>query len=208
MKSKKKLFLGVCATAVLTAAVISGVKILSGTGVFSLIKLFGQKGEKTRAYLEMSPAELKELSDEELIEAVTDRLFYEEGDNMPEESLKLFSAAKRVFYVVNYFDMEVQNGGIGQFFENSSVACAPYLSDSLGETGALSYKELFDKFIAENGIDPENPGSFDYNDEKEYEELNEKYHLDDFDEEYMALYEEEGLDTFLAAFVRENINEF
>ena len=88
--------------------------------------------------------DLKKLSNEDLREALSERLIIEEDRNEWEvsECLINFKGAKKIYYIVNYFDMEVQNGGLCQFFVNSSRDVAPYIIECLKIIGADSYKNL------------------------------------------------------------------
>ena len=98
------------------------------------------------------------------------------------------------------FDMEVQCGGLCQFFYNDCEE-APYVSQSLAEIGAAEYQRLYDDFIADNDID------ISRLDEIEYEDMYDMYPFDDFDDDYYELYGRQPLETMLAAYIRAYIDE-
>ena len=81
-------------------------------------------------YIDMSTEELSALSDDELYEAVIARLDHKinEYDDM-QEGINSLSYKQKVVYSVSYLEMEVNNGGLCQFFVNSSRYVAPYVSE-------------------------------------------------------------------------------
>ena len=98
---------------------------------------------------------------------------------------------------------EVNNGGLCQFFVNSSRAFAPFVSESLFAVGADKTKELFDNFISENNIDLKDLNSFIITDLSEFAEQNQRYPFDDFDNKY---YEIGEINHLLIKYARENID--
>ena len=94
--------------------------------------------------------ELLTLSDEDLYEAV-----YFQNLDIAEENeeheLEQFTGPRRVVYILNLFNGEIQNGGLCQFFVNSSSEVAPYVAEALESVGAQAHKKLFEEFVAENG---------------------------------------------------------
>ncbi len=135
----------------------------------------------------MTPEELKEVDDTALGEFLMER-FYENWDLSDCKH-----DAQRVYFVVVNLQYEVANGGLQQFFDNSSNACAPYVSASLAAIGAPEAKALFDRYISQNGIDVQNYDDVDIG------------NSDDFDDEY---YEMMGdIDSLLLQFARDNMND-
>ncbi len=98
---------------------------------------------------------------------------------------KLTNAQKFV-YSLNRLEAEVNNGGLCQFFVNSSSECAPYVSEALAAVGALEIKELFDNFIIENNIDVNDLSSFKIRDINEYKAQTERFDFDSFDVRFYA----------------------
>lgn len=104
---------------------------------------------------------IEDLSDYDLVEEA----YFGLGDDF-----EAFNDAQRVVYTVAEFDMEVQCGGLCQFFYNDCEE-APYVSQSLAEIGAAEYQRLIDDFIADNDID------ISRLDEIEYEDMYDMYLL-------------------------------
>ena len=134
---------------------------------------------------------IEDLSDYDLVEEA----YFGLGDDF-----EAFNDAQRVVYTVAEFDMEVQCGGLCQFFYNDCEEVS-YVSKSLAEIGAAEYRKLYDDFIADNDID------ISRLDEIEYEDLYDMYLFDDFDDAYYELYEKQPLETMLASYIREHIDE-
>lgn len=134
---------------------------------------------------------IEDLSDYDLVEEA----YFGLGDDF-----EAFNDAQRVVYTVAEFDMEVQCGGLCQFFYNDCEE-APYVSQSLAEIGAAEYQRLYDDFIADNDIDISGL------DEIEYEDMYDMYPFDDFDDDYYELYGRQPLETMLAAYIRACIDE-
>lgn len=149
-------------------------------------------------YKSMSNEQLLELSEDELYDAVSCVCSLDIDDDKLDSANEL----QRAFYVVNYFDLEVNNGGLCQFFVNSSRVCAPYVSKSLEIIGALKTKKLFDRFVADNKIDLENLDSFIIIDVDEFKTQKKRYPFDDFDNFY---YETEEIHKLLISFAKKNI---
>ena len=113
--------------------------------------------------------------------------------------------AQKTLYVAWKYDMEVQNGGLCQFFVNPSRALAPYLEDVLHTIRADSHRELFHSFVQENDIDINDLSSFIIRSVDEFQEQNERYPFDDFDKAFMRL---PSIYDYMFAFVKAHMDEF
>jgi hypothetical protein len=60
------------------------------------------------------------------------------------------SPERRNLFVVMTFDMEIQNGGLEQFFWNTEGKYASLLADSLRAVGLDDIAKLYDDFISAN----------------------------------------------------------
>lgn len=114
----------------------------------------------------------------------------------------IISKKQKLLYSLIEFEMEVNNGGLCQFFVNSSRECAPYISEALNEIGAFDLKKLYDSFIADNNIDVNDLSSFISNDIDEYQAQTERFDFDSFDDEF---YEDENLHQQIINYARKNI---
>ena len=168
--------------------------------IFGAVKQAKNNQKKYEKYKSMTNEELLNLSDRELFEAVNAVCYL----GIDEEKIDRINTCQRVFFTVSNLDAEVNNGGLCQFFVNSSRACAPYVSQSLEDIGALKTKKLFDDFVKENNIDVNNLDSFRIDDVSEFEEQNNRYPFDDFDTAY---YEIEEINKLLVSYARINIRE-
>ena len=162
--------------------------------------------EREARYPIMSTDELAALDDEELFEAVNVRT-ENKVDSFEEltEGFHSLNDSQKVFYTLNWLEMEVNNGGLCQFFVNSSRVAAPFVSEYMGVVGADAHKKLFDEFIQKNNINVTELSFFDIEKIEEFEEKAESYPFDDYDEAY---YEMEPLHTYLQKYIREHVVDF
>lgn len=162
--------------------------------------------DSSKNYFKMSAEELACLSDEELYDAIIARIEKRVDSQVElEMGVKSLNSSQRLVFSLDWFIIEVENGGLCQFFVNSSRMIAPFVSDYMESVGAKEHKKLFDEFIGKNNINLYDLTFFDVNREEEYAEKAEKYPFDDFDN---AFYELEPLKTYLIKFIRENIEDF
>ncbi len=162
--------------------------------------------KREKQYLEMSHDELNALSDEELFYAVMIRTEHkvDEHDNWA-EGVNSLNPYQKIFYSVNWLEIEVNNGGLCQFFINSSRMVAPLVSEYMSAIGAEDHKRLYDGFLEKYKIDPADVSSFASSDWEELERQYERYPFDEYDD---AFYDMEPLETYLTKFARENLVEF
>lgn len=166
--------------------------------------------EKIAAYQSMSAEEFQALPDDELYDAAIARIekvvdaFGDEDEDI-QKGLKTMPIVQRVVYTVDYLEREVNNGGLCQFFVNSSRNFAPYVSESLDAIIATMHKELFDDFIEDNHIDVHDLTSFIIYDVDEFEKQWERYPFDAFDEKF---YEYGVFEDALLAYIKAHIDEF
>lgn len=149
---------------------------------------------------------LLSLSNEELYETVYGQniaICQEAGDS--DQEILLFTGARRTVFVVNLLDMEIQNGGLCQFFVNSSRNVAPYVSQALADIGAEAHRKLFDEFMETNDIDVNDLGSFRIKRIEDFQKQAKRYDFDAFDDRY---YELDALTDLVADYIRKNIAEF
>ena len=169
-------------------------------------KSIAKEKAKEARYLEMMTDELYALSDDELFDAVLTRTenkvdSFEEW----EDGVNSLNNSQKIFYSVNWLEMEVDNGGLCQFFVNSSRMVAPLVSGYMGIIGAKDHKKLYDDFVTKNKIDLHDLSFFDVDKTEEYKKKTEKYPFDEYED---AFYELEPLETYLKKFIREHLADF
>ncbi len=158
-----------------------------------------------KKYLKMTTNELLQLSDDELFNAVwarTESIVSSKEDLS--EGFDSLNEEQRIFYAVNYLEMEVNNGGLCQFFVNSSRMVAPIVSDYMGIIGAIEHKKLYDTFIEKHQINTRDLSSFDSETMEAFQSQYERYPFDEYDD---AFYELEPLQSYLIPFVKKNIEK-
>ncbi len=150
--------------------------------------------------------DLLTLSDDDLYETVYfQNLDIAESAEDEDRELEQFAGARRTVYILNTFDSEIQNGGLCQFFVNSSRLVAPYVSESLKKINADEHLRLFEDFVTANGIDVSNLESFKTNSVREYKKQTKRFDFESFDDKY---YELPALQDKIVEFIKNHINEF
>ena len=156
--------------------------------------------KKASKFKSMSIDDLLALDDENLydaVECVCEDAVYDIND--PE-----LTEAQIYVYSLTRFEAEVNNGGLCQFFVNSSGECAPYISPALDTIGANELKTLFDNFILENNVDVNDLSSFKIDDISQYEEQTKRFDFDSFDDKF---YENGDIHQQIIDYARKNIEQ-
>lgn len=159
-------------------------------------------------YVKMSLEELELLNDRDLLEGIYTRLLKETEDLEGEQELENLNDSKKVAYIAIWFHQEMLNGGLCQYFVNSSRYTAPMISSYLKLIGAEKYSEMYDKFVEVNNIKVDNLSKFEIKKPKEYSKQYEKCNFEEFDEKYYELDETDPLEIYIAKYIREHINQF
>ena len=100
-------------------------------------------------------------------------------------------------------ELEVMNGGLCQFFANCPD-CAASVPEALEAIGAAEHKTLYDRFLADTGIDPLDP-VFQTEDMDAFSRLYELWPWEDFDDAYLSL---TPIPELLEAYVQSNPDAF
>lgn len=120
-------------------------------------------------------ADVTELSGDELVVALA----------LTAEDFRDMSPAEKTAYTGACLELEIQNGGLCQFFANNPD-CAAYVPQALENLGATEHLALYTRFLADNGIDPLDK-RFLTEDMEEFSALYDLYPWDDFDLSYPEL---------------------
>lgn len=147
--------------------------------------------------------DLLTLSDDDLFETI----YFQNIDiaETEDKELEQFTGARKTVYVLGLFDSEIQNGGLCQFFVNSSRIVAPYIIESLRYVGADEHLTLFEEFITTNNIDVSDLESFKVFSKRGYIKQTKRFDFDSFDNKY---YELPALQEKLVTYIKNNIHEF
>lgn len=142
------------------------------------------------------------LSNDDLYEAVYFKLldFVESYEN-EESALAVMNENQKVFYVLSLYDSEVQNGGLAQFFANSTSFLAPYISEALDKINAKEHKILFDNFLRNNNVTLTQETLEDFFANNDIPDQS----WENFDETYYTL---SDIQSSLTTLIRKNINDF
>ena len=100
------------------------------------------------------------------------------------------SRAMQALHVVLVFDMEIQNGGVAQFFWNQGSSYAALVAEMLRETGLEDIAALYGDFLYDNYIQLEEIDSY----RDQFPHMDENYYechpFESFDKAYMKIWEE------------------
>ena len=186
-------------------------------GIFRSIKLIlaVRKAMKNsvREFMQQQTESLS-LTTEELAALDDDMLFFSaisrtehiiDNYEESEDGFAALNAHQKVLFSVNALESEVNNGGLCQFFVNSSRAVAPFISDSLGLIGAEEHKALFDGFISKYRIDLNDLSSFMIRRTRDFDKMTKRYPFDEYDD---AFYELPALEEPLTKYIRAHIDAF
>lgn len=107
-----------------------------------------------------------------------------------DEAFDLLPASAQAIYVVAILDMEVQNGGLLQFFTNCDSSYATKVAESLRAVGLEEMAVLYESFLAEHHIALNDLSAFQVASLEDFSALYSAYpFFNDFDDAYMALWE-------------------
>ena len=137
------------------------------------------------------------LSDSEINDYIIDLWVNFDGNNE-------YTKEQLVVISLTAYDSEINNGGLCQFFSNSSRVFAPMISNSLEQIKATKHKELFDKFVKDNKINLKKLDSFETDNVDEFIDQYDEYPFDEFDSEYYQL---ESMTNLLIKYAKDHYNE-
>lgn len=156
--------------------------------------------KKAKKIREMGKENLLALEDEEFYEAMIclcdDAVYDMKAADLTKEQILAYS--------LYMFEMEVNNGGLCQFFVNSSSDCAPFISEALEAIGAAELRNSFEQFVNDNDIDLTDLSSFKIADVKEYESQTKRFDFDRFDEKF---YDNENFHQQVIDYFRCNVEQ-
>ena len=156
--------------------------------------------------IQLSHSELLQLSDDELFNAImarTESLISSKADLI--EGFRALNEEQQIFYALNYLEMEVNNGGLCQFFVNSSRGFASLVSGYMETVGATEHKKLYDSFIQKHQINTSDLSSFDCDNIEAFQDQYARYPFEEYDD---AFYELEPLQTYLVSYIKKYIEKF
>lgn len=177
------------------------VRILIISTVIILIKMIIVNIKKIRKY-NVPKLEQEQLEYNDILDDVIDlciEYFNNKEEKYTEQQLIVISTME--------YHNEVMNGGLCQFFSNSSRFLAPILSKSLEQVGANKHKVHFDKFIKQNSIDVNDLNSFESEDVDTFINQYNRYPFDDFDSKFYDIDIEEDLGNLIIEYTRNNFNK-
>ncbi len=141
-----------------------------------------------------------------LYETAIEKIYQIEDENAYDiqQTLKDLNKQQKVVYILDAYDMEVQNGGLCQFLMNDTEL-VPLVSDALKAVGAKEHKALYDSFLKDNDIDADTVEAFSEVDIDDFAEQYSRYPFEAFDDAY---YDLPPVYDLVAAYIQDNISAF
>lgn len=142
--------------------------------------------------------------DEDLLCMVDNDLEFRYGYGCSDlEVFKNMKITHRNMYTLLWFDTEMQNGGLGEYFFNVSNITMDYLEKALEDVKALELFKEYKRFMENNNV-IEAINNINKRSVEEYSEFMSKFDFSNFNN----LYEKIDLRLFMANYIRENIVDF
>ncbi|MBR5110921.1 MAG: DUF4375 domain-containing protein [Clostridia bacterium] len=98
-------------------------------------------------------------------------------------------------FVAMMFDMEIQNGGVAQFFWNDGSVYAKLVPDALHEIGMDDVAALYEQFVQEKNITLEEIDTYRERFPMMEEDFYAYHPFDEFDEAYMNIWKETNINA-------------
>ena len=160
-------------------------------------------------YKSLTPEIISNVKNEELEQAILDNIVAKIDDESEErEIVKSLTPGQRAIYVTMIVESEVNNGGFNQFYYNSSGQLADMMEEAFKTIEAGQFTDLARQanlIYAEIKVDLEK-----YKDGT-MESFSESYKdnpLNDLDDKFYTLGEDEALSKIRIKYIRNNVKEF
>ncbi len=165
-----------------------------------VLGLFGCKADEPKQ-------DLSALADEELYQTVVQQIYDIEDKNFydVQATMKALNDEQKVVYILDAYDMEVQNGGLCQFFMNDGADLGLLVSDALKTLGAAEHQALYDGFLADNNIDEAALKALSDAQIDSFDDQYDSYPFEAFDDAYYAL---PPLYDMIEDYMRSNLSAF
>jgi len=182
------------------------------TLIIVLVAMFFLKRRTTEKKPQKLTAEIIDATpDSELLFIINDNLSDKasKGDYTKEyEIVSSWTKSQQAIYIIWWLEAEVNNGGFNQFYFNSSGQFYKQLPDALKLIGAYKFADLIQR--ANEIFEKENEQITKYQDGtlEGFSKSYENNPLNDFDNEFHALYKSESLFQLQIDYIRQHKQDF
>jgi len=161
-------------------------------------------------YAELTAPLLEKASDEDLLQIIYDNIILKIGDDWARqfEIIASLSDGRKMIYSTWGGEVEVNNGGFNQYYFNSSGEFAETALWAFRLIGANRFADLMARA---NSVFLENRDALESFDDGTLESFSESYKdnpLNELDDIFYRLQDEENLQKLRIDYVRANISEF
>ena len=166
-------------------------------------------GKKTlsKQFQPLNQEVLAALDEDGLYTALSSWFFHQEKRKTDEAFWKEMNENARIVYTAQRFEIEVNNGGIQQYFENNSGKTAPFLSTALNVLHAEQYLKLWKVFLEQTGMDSVTLSNIASGKAQDRLDAMSEEVLEEFDESFNKLESEETLEKRIIEYARGHIEE-
>lgn len=153
------------------------------------------------------PSDIRKANDDDLCMYLRVSIDVEkipDSTESEEEDLSQLTEEERTFFILSCFDHLYQDCGITGYLSNTDGANMDEIAPLLRSIGLEELGDIYENYFSTHEFDlekfaAETTGDFDY--------LEEKYHLDGFDDAFYEYYEKADLTKILAEYGREHVLE-
>lgn len=161
-------------------------------------------------FYELTDEIIDSTSDDDLLQVVFDNLTTKFPDNYEKEyeTVLTWNKSRQAIYLIWLLEAEVNNGGYNQFYFNSSGQFYNELPAALKLIGANKFANLTER--ANKIYETENQ-KFTKHQDGTIEGFSKSYEdnpLNDLDDEFYELYQNENLQQIQVNYIRQNKNDF
>ncbi len=175
--------------------------------LFKRVQSLIAKKTGAEPFAPQSAAEIAALDNNALISALCDHFLRKENHESPENFWQGLNESSKIAYSAQNYEMEVNNGGLQQYLENSSSMTVPYLSKALKVLHAESHLVLWESFLHKNNIDEASLSLIASGESQNIIDLIPDEIFEEYDNEFYKLETEETLDKLIAEYTREHIDK-
>ncbi len=127
------------------------------------------------------------------------------GSDPQFDALPLSSQA---LHIAAIFEMEILNGGLCQFFMNCRSDYIPRVSASLREIGMFPMADLYEAFLSEHQINPEEFDSLPRDNHQVYIDQCNRYPFDAFNKTFEKLWESLNFENAMVQYANKHLEAF
>ncbi len=176
-----------------------------------ILRAIEEQEQKYTALSNLPKEELLTVSDEDLIGTINflcDRdiqAHHAKPWNIPPlDRIGVLSPERQTVFVLSWYDDQIRNGGLFEFFCSEERVFAPLVETFLLSVNALEHHNLFRSFLDENALDATDLSAFAVENAAVSNVWEKRYPFQAYYQAYASL---PPLESYLAAYIRDRIDD-